>query len=305
MSEIRHDYFLNKYVIITPSRKKRPRETEAFAAGKTTGCPFCPGKVDKSLVVKAYPSSEKKRPWSVMVLENKYPVVSLKNRKAYGRHEVVIETSEHDRELSQLDMNELENLLRVYQDRTRELSKIPRINYVLIFKNEGGKAGASLRHAHSQIFATEITPPDLQEEFRFMRAYQKKHRTCPYCDMIKKEEKGSRMVCRDKNMVAFSPYASAYHYETWIFPRRHLDNITDLNDKEIASLAKFLKRILGKIYKMNLSYNFFLHQVISEKNQHFYLKIQPRESVWGGLELGSGLIVNSLMPEKAAGMLRR
>jgi len=101
-------------------------------------------------------------------------------------------------------------------------------------------------------------------------------------------------------MAAFTPYASEYHYEAWIFAKRHLDNISKLNSSEFKSFAKALKKILLKLQKLNLSYNFFLHQVVSEKDQHFYLKIQPRDSVWAGIELGSGLVINSVPPEEAA-----
>jgi len=305
LSEIRKDYFLNKYVIITPGRVKRPRSVLTKTTSiKSKFCPFCPAGVEKNLVIKTYPSI-KNKPWSVMVLKNKYPVVTLKNYKSYGQHEVIIETPEHNRELSELNSKEITNLLNVFKDRTRELSKNPKINYVLIFKNEGGGAGASLNHAHSQVFSSQILPPDLTEEFEHMRSYQKEHKKCPYCDIIKKEEKSPRRIYADKQIVAFAPYASSYHYEAWIFPRRHLDNITNLNEKETSVMANVLKKILTKIYKINISYNFFLHQVVSEKNQHFYLKIQPREAVWGGLELGSGLVVNSLAPEKAAAFLRK
>ena len=152
---------------------------------------------------------------------------------------------------------------------------------------------------------SKILPPDLSEEFTAMRQYQQKHNRCPYCDIIKKEEKSSRRIYADKHIVAFAPYASAYHYETWIFPRRHIDNIVHLSKQETIALAEVLKRVLKKIYQLGLSYNFFLHQVVSNKNQHFYLKIQPREAIWGGVELGSGIIVNSLAPEKAAAYLRK
>lgn len=306
VSEIRKDYFLNKYVIVTPSRSRRPREVKIAHCrhNNAVDCPLCPSRIEKNLIIKAYSPGKKDQKWSIMVLKNKYPVVTLNNYKSYGRHEVIIETPDHGKELSELRSDEMINLLNVFKERTKELSKDKKIDYVLIFKNEGGKAGASLNHAHSQVFASQILPPDLLEEFTAMRQYQKKHKRCPYCDIIKKEEESSRRVYADKNVVAFTPYASAYHYETWIFPRQHIDNIIFLNKKETASFAGVLKKILTKIYKMNLSYNFFLHQVVSEKNQHFYLKIQPREAVWGGLELGSGLIVNSLSPEKAAKYLR-
>jgi UDPglucose--hexose-1-phosphate uridylyltransferase len=104
---------------------------------------------------------------------------------------------------------------------------------------------------------------------------------------------------------AFAPFASEYHYEAWIFPKRHTDNVSTLNTQEISSLSKCLKMILTKIHKLDLSYNFFMHQAVSFKDQHFYIKIQPRDNnVWAGVELGSGLVINSIPPEKAARYLR-
>ena len=304
-SEIRKCYFLNKYVIITPSRSKRPRSTISKTTSiRRTPCPFCPDAIEKNLIIKAYSAARKNEAWSIMVLKNKYPVVALNNPNAYGQHEVIIETPNHGKELSQLSIKQITELLQVFKHRTKKLGQISNIDYILIFKNEGGKAGASLEHAHCQIFASKLVPPDLNEEFSAMHQYYLKYHRCPYCDIIKKEGKSSRRIYADHYIVAFAPYASSYHYESWIFPRRHIDNINDLNKTETRILAKVLKKILQRIYCLDLSYTFFLHQVISHQNQHFYLKIQPRESVWGGIELGSGLVVNSLAPEKAAAYLR-
>ena len=117
--------------------------------------------------------------------------------------------------------------------------------------------------------------------------------------------KSERKIFEDKFIAAFTPYASEYHYEAWIFPKRHLDNITKLNDEEFKSFAKALKIILLKLQKLDLSFNYFLHQVVSNRDQHLYLKIQPRDSVWAGIELGSGLVINSVPPEEAAEYYRK
>lgn len=304
-SEIRKHYFLDKYVLITPNRGKRPRGVVAKTTfQRTSECPFCSEHIEKDLVIKSYPSDNKKYPWSIMVLKNKYPVVMQDNPKAYGEHEVLIETPRHGEELSQLSIKKIVNMLESFKDRTREISKIKNIDYILIFKNEGGKAGATLAHAHCQIFASELLPPDLSQEFQAMDQYYRAYKQCPYCDIIQKEEKSPRTIYIDDFIVAFAPYASEYHYETWILPRRHIDNIVELNNTETKRFAKVLKSVLEKLYKKGLSYNFFMHQVIRRKDQHFYLKIQPRESVWAGIELGSGIVVNSMAPEIAAEYLR-
>lgn len=182
--------------------------------------------------------------------------------------------------------------------------KNEKIDYILCIKNQGSKAGATIVHAHSQIFATHILPPDIHEELGLAQSYQVKHNSCTYCDTVKKEMKSERKIYEDKYIAAFAPYASEYHYEAWIFTKRHLDNITLLNDHEFKSFARAYQLILSKLQVLGLSFNCFLHQVISNRDQHFYMKIQPRDSVWAGVELGSGLVINSVPPESAAAYYR-
>jgi len=301
-SEIRKHYFLEKYVIITPGRAERPRGTIAKAViVPERSCPFCPEHLEGQFIVKAYPSLKN---WRYLALKNKYPAIELENPKAYGQHEVIVDTPDHFQEPSQFSQEELVGLLEVYKDRTKELAKIKDIEYILVFKNEGGKAGASLIHSHSQVFASKIVPPDIIEEQAQAKKYKTSNGNCPYCDILVKEEKDVRLVYADKEVIAFCPYASGFHHEVWILPRRHVDNITRLTEKETASFAKAIKKVLVKLFILNAEYNFFLHQVVSDPDQHFYLKIQPRESVWAGVELGSGIIINSVAPEEAAKFYR-
>ncbi len=297
-SEIRKDYFLDRYVIITPKRAKRPRDIkEETKIEFLPSCPFCPSNIEKKLEVATYGPKNK---WLVKSIKNKFPALTPDNPKAYGYQEVVIETPDHSQEMGDLKVNHITKIIEAYADRTKKLSQDKKIEYILIFKNYGGKAGASIYHAHSQIFASELLPPDVLDELTKAHQYQTQHGICPFCEIIKKEQGGPRQVYADKYVVAFCPYASAYHYEVWIFPRRHPDNITELTKKERLSFSKALKKIIGKLNKSDISYNYFLHQIIKDPDQHFYLKIQPRESIWAGVELGSGVVINSVPPEAAA-----
>ena len=302
-SEIRKSYLQNKYVIITPSRAERPRDIkEQTLIERTSTCPFCPENVNRKNILDEIKVDDDSL---IISLKNLFPAVSLDNSKAYGTQEVIIETPNHTKELAELDANEIEQVLKMYSRRTEAISVDGKIDYILCFKNQGSKAGASIVHAHSQIFATDILPPDIHEELGLAQAYKIEHGTCPYCDIITKEMKSERKIFEDKFIAAFTPYASEYHYEAWIFPKRHLDNITKLNDEEFKSFAKALKIILLKLQKLDLSFNYFLHQVVSNRDQHLYLKIQPRDSVWAGIELGSGLVINSVPPEEAAEYYRK
>lgn len=294
-SEIRKDYLLNKYAIIAPKRGKRPHDV------KKTKCPLCSGQITARVIDQIGTNIN----LQVTSLDNPFPAVTPKNKKAYGYQEVIVETTDHNKQLADLSEKQIELVLKMFAKRTSQLSRDKKIDYVLCFKNYGAKAGASLEHSHSQIFATQILPPDIKEELDLAKKYKKKNKTCFYCDLIKKESKSKRFIWSDKNMTAFAPMASQYTYEAWIFSNRHIDNITQLNKNELRSLAKILKRLLAKIKKLNLSYNFFLHQVISNHDQHFCLKIQPRGNTFGGVELGSGLIINSVSPEEAARFLKK
>lgn len=294
-SEIRKAYFLNKYVIITPGRLERPRDIVEQTVEKDIGkCVFCPENIEQELLIKKYDNK-------ITVLKNKYPSMSLNNPKAYGTQEVLIETPDHNQNFVDFSIKHIELYLKVLADRLKVISKNKKIEYILEFKNHGSKAGASIKHEHSQVFASKILPFDVFEEFKLAEEYKIKHKICPYCDILKKELKSKRKIYEDDYVGAFAPFASEYHYEAWIFPKRHTDNLGTLKNNEIQSIAKCLKFILSKVKKLGLAYNFFMHQVVSKTDQHFYIKLQPRDvNIWAGVELGSGLVINSISPETAA-----
>ncbi|PIZ98507.1 MAG: hypothetical protein COX77_04270 [Candidatus Komeilibacteria bacterium CG_4_10_14_0_2_um_filter_37_10] len=304
-SEIRKDYILNRYVIITPSRVNRPRDVRAENQSKRiSSCVFCPSNIVTAEVTDYLLGAVKKQ-WSCWSVINKYPAVSTNNKSAYGYQEVIVETPQHGIDLGELSEQQMRNVLTLYQKRTKQVSKIKKIDYILIFKNSGGKAGASLMHAHSQLLAMELLPPDVAEELYLA---DKASRLCGrsiYRKIIDDELKqGARIIYQDDQVVAFAPYASQFHYEAWIFTRRQVDNIMEINSQEMDSMVYCLHLILSKLHSLNLNYNFFFHQVISNQKQHFYIKIQPRDSIWAGVELGSGLVINSVAPEQAAEFYR-
>ena len=309
-AELRKDYIQDKYVIIAPRRLDRPHGEDvnfdlqsAHQPVRLEDCVFCPPrlKVGGALLVVG-----SKKDWQIMVVKNIYPAVSLDNRKAYGAQEVVVETPNHHLQLEELSVKHVEKILEVYARRTKALMKNQKLEYILIFKNNGGRAGASLQHAHSQIFATGFIPPHLLDKSQRVQAYKLRTGRCVYCDVIKEESKGPRRVYEDHEVLAFTPYASLYNYEIWIMPKRHLDNVTNLNEAELQSFARVLHRIVGKVvHELKLSYNYYFHQVVHDEDQHLYIKITPRGSAWAGVEIGSGIVVNPVTPEAAARFYRR
>lgn len=299
-AEIRKDYIQDKYVIIAPRRAERPRTERPECLEKAppaSKCHFCAKNLKPSEIIASFGPG---KPWNMAVIENAFPAVTLDNPNAYGTQEVVIETPEHDTHLEDMHEEQIAQLLEVYAVRTKSLMELRGIEYILIFKNSGGKAGASIAHAHSQIFATSFLPPHLLDKSQRGQAYKIRHGSCVYCDTIAHERIGPRKVYEDAFVVAFTPYASFFNYEVWILPKRHIDNITMLNEEERNAFAYIMKKLLKGIVGLNLPYNYYFHQIVHDEDQHLYMKVTPRGSVWAGVEIGSGLVINPVSPEDAA-----
>lgn len=296
-AEIRKHYYLNQYVIIAPRRNLRP---EAFGhPGEphkvpNDTCPFCHV---KDTVVWQTPRGKN---WQVKVIKNAYPALTIDNPKAYGLQEVVINTPRHDLEFSELDTNDIKTVFQAYRERLTTLKQISGIRYVLVFKNDGPMAGASVAHAHCQIFGLPLIPPQIEHEADAMNHYWDEHQTCPICDLIAWEARQKvRVIAEDKHIIAVAPYGSSYAFEAWLIPRRHIGNFTDFSLSELSSLAVIIKNITSRLDMHSISFNYFLQESLPNQNHHFVLKVEPRTTKWAGAELGSGVIINPVTPEYA------
>lgn len=299
LPEIRIDYIHDRQVIIAPNRRKRPHDA---APGGTAGTPaasdaFSP---DNLKGRKALLTVGGEKHWRIKVIKNIFPVVSPDFPQAYGYQEVVVETPEYGLELANLPESHITDLFKVYAQRVKAIQRDKTIKYILVFKNNGGIAGASINHAHSQIFASAYLPPHIITRRKRAQEYRMLHNADYYSDLIIKEKNGPRWIASGAHMCALTPYASLYNYEAWIMPWRRVDNIAQLKDVELREMATFLKSILLRLNEQGLPYNFYMHQVVADQFEHLYLRIAPRRDVWAGLELGSRLVVNSVSPEEAA-----
>ncbi|RJO60235.1 DUF4931 domain-containing protein [candidate division WS5 bacterium] len=301
-NEIRKHYFQDKYVIISPKRGKRPHRTKVAGDEEKAGkeCFMCP----KGKVKVIYDLPDLSGGWLVRVIKNIYPALSLDNKYAYGKQEIVIESPDHEKEIHELSIEHIRKILDVYSERYESLVRLEGIRYVIVFKNEGGKAGESINHAHSQIIALPMIPPLIREEILAIDDYQMEHKSCPHCDILKNEKKSPRVAWEDKHIFALCPYASEYPYGVWFIPKRHVSSLGDMTGDEKLSLAKAMKHIIGRVEDLGLNYNYFFHNSIDDCNHHMILEFAPRPNVWAGLELGTGIIINTIPPEDAAKFYR-
>ena len=302
---------MNRWVFYSPERKKRPREFGKSIRETSKVCFFCSG--NEKLTPPEIGRIEEKGRWKIRWFPNKFPIVELKDflkieksdffssMDSYGEHEVIAETNKHNKQLWDLPGKDIRLILDVYKNRIYELNKLKNIKYVLVFKNHGKEGGTSLIHSHTQVVGLPLVPTAIKEEVKAVNKFKK----CPYCRILKIEAKSKRKCFENKSFVAFCPYASRFNYEVWIFPKKHVRNLIELNDKETNDLADILRKVFLKLRKINAAYNFFLHYSPKNKDLHFHIEVTPRIATWAGFEFSTDFIINSVMPEDAAGFYRK
>jgi len=328
MSELRKDPIVGRWVIISTERANRPSDWTNEPTMKGSGfCPFCPGNEDKTpkeiLAIRTITKEKDVPGWKVRVVPNKFPVLHVEGELApkgignydmmngVGAHEVIIDTPDHAYDFADLDVSHIFDILKIFRDRTLDLKNDPRFKYILIFKNHGISAGASLEHSHSQLIATPIIPKRVTEELDGSRYFYEVKERCIYCDIIRQELKlQKRIISQNPKYIVVAPYAPRFPYESWILPKEHYSHFENMSDMMYGELAKILKEILMRI-NQSLGYppyNFILHtSPIQEANlpeYHWHIEIIPKLSKVAGFEWGSGFYINSTPPEIAAQQLR-
>jgi UDPglucose--hexose-1-phosphate uridylyltransferase len=301
-SEIRKDYFKDEYVIIAPKRAKRPHKAEQTTETDKS-CYFCPATLAKDETI-TYQSNNADGVWEILSVINKYAAVSTDNPRAFGQAEVIIETRKHGLDINDFSVDHIVRVIDAYIDRYTYLRNLDGIRHVILFKNEGGKAGASISHTHSQIIALPLLPPKVEAEAKAFNQYRLEKATCPYCDVIKEESEKPRVIWEDENVFVLAPYASDAPYGAWVLPKRHIRLISELNGAEKASIATALKKVLGTLDELGIAYNYFVENAVNSEDYHMHIKVAPRPNIWAGLELGTGVIINPIPPEYAARLYR-
>lgn len=302
-SEIRKDYFKDEYIIFAPSRSERPQTIENPAVVETTeNCHFCPRNFHDEAIT--YRDDGYGDDWEVISIVNKFAALTPDNDSAYGQAEVIVETRKHGMDINDFSVDHIVRVFNAYIDRFTNLKNMDGIKHVIVFKNEGGKAGASIAHTHSQVIALPILPPKVEAEAMAYNKYYLEHAICPYCDIIKLETDKSRVIWEDDNLFVLAPYASNSPYGAWFIPKRHIRLISELTRGEKESFAIAMKIVLGKLDEIGVSYNYFVENAINREDYHMHIKLAPRPNVWAGLELGTGVIINSILPEHAAEIYR-
>ncbi len=329
MPELRKDPISGRWVIISTDRGKRPSDFPSTPKRNASSpkCPFCSGKESNTPPeIMAYRpgATEPNAPgWSLRVVPNKFPALKIEgnlNREGkgmydrmngVGAHEVIIETPDHAQELSDLDVKGVQDVLWAYRERILDLKKDPRFRYMMVFKNQGDAAGASLEHSHSQLIATPVVPKRVLDELDGAKQYYDYKERCVFCDILRQElEEKERVVSENEHFAAIQPFAPRFPFETWILPKQHNDLFENHAPATFPQMAEVLRDVLRRLAKAlsDPPYNYMLHTGPVGNHHadiyHWHIELIPKLTKVAGFEWGTGFYINPTPPEEAARFLK-
>jgi UDPglucose--hexose-1-phosphate uridylyltransferase len=213
--------------------------------------------------------------------------------------------------MSALGADELRVVLEAYAARLRHWRAGGPFSYALLFKNQGPRAGASLAHVHSQLIVLPNVPPSVWAEIERAERQFVERQSCPYCLLIERERgAGERIVQQSEAFVAFCPFASLQAYEVWLMPTMHSASFEDLPSATFDTLAEVLRELIRRVEAVvpEAAYNLLLRTMpwrgCDAAWSHWRIELLPRSTALAGLELGAGMFINPVAPERAAGKLR-
>ncbi|MEI7792232.1 MAG: galactose-1-phosphate uridylyltransferase [Candidatus Berkelbacteria bacterium] len=326
MPELRQNIITGDWVVVAPERAKRPRDfviPKSVKIADKSKCPFCVG-------TDGYKANEKIRMHTaphVYVIENRYPAFVMDDteksvrsfypesgfyraRASVGDHEVIV-VEDHDTPLFKIPKLILNEMMEVIRSRYIWMKEHEKVVSIMPIYNHGAEAGASIDHPHAQIFASGIVSNTVGREIEGADTYYGVAGNCVYCDMIAHEQMEKvRIVFENDKFIAINFYASRFPFETWILPKKHESQFELTTRESMTEFSDALWEVLRMIDKTleNPPLNFFVHTlptiIEASASFHWHLEIVPRVSRYGGFELGSEVIINTMPPEEATHYLK-
>lgn len=334
MPELRRDPLVRRWVVFSPERKQRPQDYsapgaadagvhDAFTAGNEHLTP------PEVFALRAAGLAPNTPGWDVRVVPNRFPALRIEGdlhpegvgiydrMNGIGAHEVIIETPDSGLALEDQSLEGVTNVLKSYRSRIVDLSRDMRFRSILIFKNVGPWAGATLKHPHSQLIALPVIPRNLQDKLDASHQHYRQKERNLFEDILRAEQKeGARIVYENNGFAAFCPYASRLPFELCVMPKRQAAHFHQSDDHDLALLADALRVVLKRLNQglSQPSYNLMIHTAplggprdeaeAASLDFRWHVEILPRLGGVAGFEFGTGFFINSTLPEEAAQFLR-
>lgn len=291
----RYNPLLDEWILVSPQRAKRPwqGQNEVISDEKKPEydetCYLCPG--NERINGGTNPKYE-----SCYVFDNDFPAL-LKNEVSFdlqqedlfkinperGINRVICFSPKHNVTLAEMQIPEIENVIKVWKEQYLELGAIDYINHVQIFENKGSVMGCSNPHPHGQIWAQSSLPTQVKKtQDNLLKYYQKTGKSLLKDYVDNELQKKERIIAENEHFVLLVPFWATWPYETMIISKRHFSNIAEITEEEIKSYAEMIHIITVKydnLFKTSFPYSAGIHQAptdgLSHDEWHFHMHFYP------------------------------
>ncbi|MCO6042044.1 galactose-1-phosphate uridylyltransferase [Thermococcus alcaliphilus] len=309
MRELRYNPLTGQWIMVSAVRRNRPWRPRDF-------CPFCPG------------TEETGYGWEVLLLPNRFPMLSFDAPKpeqeefyikarAIGQCSVIVETPEHElRDLDELPKKQMTKVVELWREVTAKLMENSRVAYLAIFRNKGEEIGVSLTHPHGQLYALPFIPLKARLKIENSRNYYHRFGECLFCRILKEEANEERAIYENESFIAFMPFFASWPFEIHVYPKRHVQYLTQLNSKETRNLADVLQVATGslnEVLERDMPYAMMVFQAPFKGKYSFYhlhiefypiLRDNRKIKYTAGIELGTWEFTYDGIPEENAEKLK-
>ena len=291
----RYNPLLDEWILVSPQRAKRPwqGQNEAISDEKKPEydetCYLCPG--NHRITGGTNPNYE-----NCYVFDNDFPALLkdevssdleqedlFKINPERGINRVICFSPKHNVTLAEMQVPEIENVVRVWKEQYLELGAISYINHVQIFENKGSVMGCSNPHPHGQIWAQSSLPTQVKRTQDNLLKYFQKTEKSLLKDYLESElQKKERIIAENEHFVLLVPFWATWPYETMIISKRHFSSIAEITEEEIKSYAEMIQIITVKydnLFKTSFPYSAGIHQAptdgLDHEEWHFHMHFYP------------------------------
>lgn len=200
-----------------------------------------------------------------------------------GICKVVCFSPDHSVTLPLMEEADITKVIGMWKKEFQELGGKEGINYVQIFENKGEIMGCSNPHPHCQIWSQSSIPTEILKKSEKFREYWNEKKSSLLGDYLKQElEANERILEQNEHFVALVPFWAVWPFEAMIIPKRHIQNITQLNSAEEKAYAEILKKLTIKydnLFETSFPYSSGIHQAPTDGKEypewHFHMSFYP------------------------------
>ena len=328
-SHKRFNILTGEWVLVSPHRAKRPwqGQNEEISNEKhpthDPNCYLCAGNTRVN-------GEENPKYEDVFVFINDFAALQttspkfavneglFKAESEQGICKVICFSPDHSKSLADMSVENINKVVKTWQNQYTELGSNNMVNYVQIFENKGAVMGCSNPHPHGQIWSQSTLPNEVDKKDQRLKAYFSKNKSNLLGDYLKQElQANERIIYQNDAFVVLTPFWAVWPFETMIVPKKQCENITMISQQDSLNFADAISKTTkayDKLFNCSFPYSSGIHQspTNGEINDHwrwhmsFYpplLRSATVKKFMVGYEM-FGSPQRDITPEQAAKRLR-